>query len=140
MLAAFLYAQLEAHAVLQSKRKRVWENYNHNLKKWAIATGATLPCIPDYIKQPYHMFYLLLPSLDFRQSLIAHLKERSILSVFHYLPLHTSEMGQRFGGKPGDCPVTEDVSDRLLRLPFYAGLEEVDQEKVIHSIINFTHV
>lgn len=140
MLAAFLFAQLEAHAELQSKRKRVWGNYHHNLKNWAKDTGATLPYIPDYVEQPYHMFYLLLPSLEFRQGLIAHLKGKSILSVFHYLPLHTSEMGHRFGGKPGDCPVTEDISDRLLRLPFYAGLEEGDQEKVIHSIFNFTHV
>ena len=140
MLAAFLFAQLEAHTELQSKRKRVWENYHHNLKNWAKDIGVTLPYIPAYVEQPYHMFYLLLPSLEARQGLIAHLKGESILSVFHYLPLHTSEMGQRFGGKPGDCPVTEDISDRLLRLPFYAGLEEGDQEKVIHSIFNFTHV
>ena len=83
------------------------------------------------------MYYLLLPSLTFRQGLIAHLKERSILSVFHYLPLHISEMGKRFGAKPGDCPVTEDISDRLLRLPFYADLEPDDQDKVIQAIIDY---
>jgi dTDP-4-amino-4,6-dideoxygalactose transaminase len=80
------------------------------------------------------MFYILLPTLENRQALIAHLKESSILSVFHYLPLHTSEMGRRFGGKYGDCPVTEDISDRLLRLPFYAGLKEDEQHRVIESI------
>ena len=68
------------------------------------------------------MFYLLLPSLDARNGLIAHLKAHGILSVFHYLPLHLSDMGQQFGGQPGDCPVTEDVSDRLLRLPFFNSL------------------
>jgi len=80
------------------------------------------------------MFYLLLPSLEKRQALISHLKEQGILAVFHYLPLHLSEMGQRFGGRPGDCPVTEDVSDRLLRLPFYHGLTQDDQARVVEAI------
>lgn len=137
MLAAFLFAQLEAHAQLQSKRKKIWEKYHTNLKQWAQGSGSILPTIPDHVEQPYHMYYLLLPSLTFRQGLIAHLKERSILSVFHYLPLHTSEMGKRFGAKPGDCPVTEDISDRLLRLPFYADLEPDDQDKVIQAIIDY---
>lgn len=137
MLAAFLFAQLEAHAQLQSKRKNIWEKYHTNLKQWAQGSGSILPTIPDHVEQPYHMYYLLLPSLTFRQGLIAHLKERSILSVFHYLPLHTSEMGKRFGAKPGDCPVTEDISDRLLRLPFYADLEPDDQDKVIQAIIDY---
>lgn len=139
MLAAFLFAQLESHAEIQSKRKKIWEKYHVNLDQWAQETGTTLPTIPEHVDQPYHMYYLLLPSLRFRQGLIAYLKERSILSVFHYLPLHTSEMGKRFGGKPGDCPVTEDISDRLLRLPFYAGLEPYEQDKVIEAIINYKH-
>jgi dTDP-4-amino-4,6-dideoxygalactose transaminase len=83
------------------------------------------------------MFYMLLPSLKKRQNLIAHLKARGILSVFHYLPLHLSEMGRRFGGKDGDCPVTEDVSDRLLRLPFYNELTETDQARVVATISEF---
>jgi dTDP-4-amino-4,6-dideoxygalactose transaminase len=83
------------------------------------------------------MFYLLLPSLEERQGLIAHLMARSILSVFHYLPLHLSEMGMQFGGKPGDCPVTEEVSDRLLRLPFYNDLDEADQARVVSAIQEF---
>ena len=83
------------------------------------------------------MFYLLLPSLAYRQALIAHLKALGILSVFHYLPLHVSEMGRQFGGKEGDCPVTEDVSDRLLRLPFYNTLTAEDQERVVGAIRDF---
>ena len=83
------------------------------------------------------MFYLLMPSLDARQRLIAHLKSRGILSVFHYLPLHLSEMGVRFGGRPGQCPVTEDVSDRLLRLPFYNRLSESEQDLVIETVRGF---
>ncbi len=80
------------------------------------------------------MFYLLLPSLVHRQGFIEHLKARGVLSVFHYLPLHLSDMGREFGGQPGDCPVTEDISDRLLRLPFYNDLTEADQERVCQTI------
>jgi dTDP-4-amino-4,6-dideoxygalactose transaminase len=83
------------------------------------------------------MFYLLLPSLKVRTALIEHLKERGILAVFHYLPLHLSEMGQQFGGKAGDCPVTEDISDRLLRLPFYNDLTDEEQAKVIAALYSF---
>ena len=83
------------------------------------------------------MFYLLLPNLDRRQGLIAHLRERGILSVFHYLPLHLSEMGQRLGGRAGDCPVTEDVSDRLVRLPFYYSLSDEDQQRVIEAVLEY---
>jgi dTDP-4-amino-4,6-dideoxygalactose transaminase len=80
------------------------------------------------------MFYMILPSLEKRQELIAFLKEREILSVFHYLPLHLSDMGLKFGGNKGDCPVTEDLSDRLLRLPFYNSFTESEQMEVIDTI------
>jgi len=83
------------------------------------------------------MYYLLMPSLAARQRLIEHLKAQSILSVFHYLPLHLSDMGRQFGGRPGDCPVTEDISDRLLRLPFYNDLTEADQDFVVESLFAF---
>jgi dTDP-4-amino-4,6-dideoxygalactose transaminase len=84
------------------------------------------------------MFYVLTPSLAYRRALIDHLKQRSISSVFHYQPLHLSSMGQRFGGKVGDCPVTEDVSERLLRLPFYNELAREDQDRVIAAIKEFS--
>jgi dTDP-4-amino-4,6-dideoxygalactose transaminase len=80
------------------------------------------------------MFYLILPSRESRQGLIAHLKERGILAVFHYLPLHLSAMGRSFGGVPGGCPVTEDVSDRLVRLPFFNDLTEEEQTRVVDAI------
>ena len=83
------------------------------------------------------MYYLLLPSLAARTALIAHLKARGIMAVFHYLPLHLSDMGRRFGGRPGDCPVTEDVSDRLLRLPFYNTLTGADQARVVEAVLEF---
>jgi dTDP-4-amino-4,6-dideoxygalactose transaminase len=137
ILAAFLYAQLEAYEQIQAKRQRVWEYYYEHLKDWANEHNVRLPIVPNHCEQSYHMFYLLLPSLQVRQALIAHLKTRGILSVFHYLPLHLSEMGRRFGGKEGDCPITEEVSDRLLRLPFYNDLTEEDQAYVIKAILEF---
>lgn len=137
ILAAFLYAQLQARCQIQSKRSRVWSYYYRNLESWALTAGVTLPFVPEYCDQPYHMFYLLMPDLGCRQALIAHLRARGILSVFHYLPLHSSEMGRRLGGRPGDCPVTERVSDRLLRLPFFNELNESQQSYIIDAIHAF---
>jgi len=134
ILAAFLYAQLEARESIQNRRRMVWEYYAQHLKDWAQNSGVRLPIVPEHCEQPFHMFYLLIPSLIARQALIAHLKDRGIMSVFHYQPLHLSEMGRRFGGKPGDCPVTENVSDRLLRLPFYNDLSERVLGRVVDTI------
>ncbi|MHA1279988.1 MAG: dTDP-4-amino-4,6-dideoxygalactose transaminase, partial [Candidatus Helarchaeota archaeon] len=104
MLAAYLYAQLEEWQKIQSKRKQIWEKYEIALEDWAGLNGVKQPYIPEHCEQAYHMYYLLLPSLDKRQALIAYLKEKGILSVFHYQPLHLSDMGRKFGGSPGDCP------------------------------------
>lgn len=134
LLAAFLLAQLEARDEIQAKRRQVWETYYGNLKEWADANHVLLPVVPSNCEQPYHLFYLLLPSLEVRQTLIDHLRANNIRSVFHYQPLHLSDVGRRFGGSPGDCPVTESVSDRLLRLPFYNDMTESDQMRVVSSI------
>ncbi len=137
MLAAFLYAQLEAREQIQGKRRQIWEYYYNHLQYWSQEHDIRLPIVPRHCEQAYHMFYLLMPSLSKRQALMAHLKVHGIASVFHYLPLHLSDMGRRFGGKEGDCPVTEDVSDRLLRLPFYNDLTEADQARIVTSIHGF---
>lgn len=137
MLAAFLYAQLESKEEIFSNRKRVWDLYHANLAAWAEDNGVRLPLVPGDCEQSYHMYYVLLPSLEDRQALIRHLAARNIQAVFHYLPLHLSEMGQRFGGRPGQCPVTECVSDRLLRLPFFNELAETVQMDVIQTITEF---
>ena len=139
ILAAYLYAQLEQREKIQAHRQKVWNFYNENLKDWACAHEVRLPFVPEYCDQAYHMFYLLLPTLELRQELIAHLRRRGIISVFHYLPLHLSEMGQRLGGQPGDCPVTERVSDQLLRLPFHNSLTEDDLHKVVKAIREFEY-
>ena len=137
VLAAFLFGQLESWQAIQAKRRKVWERYHASLADWAGRNGATQPVIPAHCEQAHHMYYLLIPSLEQRQAFIAFLKARGILSVFHYLPLHLSEMGRKFGGKPGDCPVTEKVADRLVRLPFYTALAEEEQERVIAAIHEF---
>ncbi len=137
ILAAFLYGQLEQRERIQSHRKALWETYNLALNDWAQKNGVQLPIVPAHTEQAYHMFYILMPNLDLRQKFIQYLRDLEIYSVFHYLPLHLSDMGQRFGGKPGDCPVTEDVSDRLVRLPFHNGLNSTEQELTIEAILGF---
>ena len=137
MLAAFLYGQLEGREQIQSQRQQIWNYYNKHLEAWATEQGVRLPIVPEHCEQTYHMFYLLMPSPEHRQALINHLKEHNIVSTFHYLPLHLSQMGRKFGGQEGDCPVTEDVSDRLIRLPLYKDLTQAEQERVISAIKTF---
>jgi dTDP-4-amino-4,6-dideoxygalactose transaminase len=137
MLSAFLYAQLEQREKVQAHRRNIWKLYQAGLSDWAGAHGVQLPHIPAHCEQAYHMFYLLLPNLELRQKFISYLRERGIYSVFHYLPLHLSDMGQRFGGKAGDLPVTESISDRLVRLPFHNALTGSEQEQVIDAIHGF---
>jgi dTDP-4-amino-4,6-dideoxygalactose transaminase len=137
VLAAFLFAQLEVWPTIQARRRQIWERYASELSDWSGATGVRLPTVPQHCEQTYHMFHLLLPSFSARQALIAHLAAHGILAVFHYLPLHLSKFGLRYGGRAGDLPVTEDVSDRLLRLPFYCALTEEEQGRVIEAVHEF---
>ena len=137
LLAAFLFAQFEQRQKIQLHRKQVWEIYSAGLKDWASTHDVQLPHIPEHCDQAYHMFYMLLPNLGLRQKLISYLRERGIYSVFHYQPLHLSDMGQTFGGRQGDHPVTERVSDQLIRLPFHNALTSSEQEIVIEAIQEF---
>jgi dTDP-4-amino-4,6-dideoxygalactose transaminase len=137
LLAAFLLAQLEARAAIQETRRRIWNEYHEGLAGWAAARGARLPAVPAGCEPAYHLFYVVLASHAERQALIAHLRSRGILSVFHYVPLHLAPMGRRFGGREGDCPVTEAVSDRLLRLPFFNSLSAGEQQRVVEAVLEF---
>ena len=134
ILASILLSQLEEAHVIQQKRKQIWLHYQEGLADWARSNNVQLPNIPDHCEQSYHMFYLLLPNMAHRQDLISYLKNKKINAVFHYVPLHTSDMGKGFGYKAGDLPVTESVSDRLVRLPFYNDLIKKDQDYVIQTI------
>jgi dTDP-4-amino-4,6-dideoxygalactose transaminase len=138
ILAAFLYAQMEARDRIHATRRRIWTDYHEGLKEWAESSGVKVPAVPAHCEHPYHMYYLVLPSLEKRQGFIAHLDEHQINSVFHYQPLHLSRMGRLFGGREGDCPVTESVSDRLVRLPFFNDLTEPDQSRVIDRVTKFS--
>lgn len=137
ILAAFLYAQLEEREAIQNKREMVWHRYREGLAGWASSQGVTMPCIPEHCDQSFHLFYLLLPDEAKRNEFISYMSANAMSAVFHYLPLHVSPMGKHFGGQPGDCPVTEDVSGRLVRLPFYTDLSAEDQARVIETVYAF---
>ena len=138
MLAAFLFAQLEEREQIQSRRQQIWETYYKELGAWAEENNVQMPFVPAHCEQTYHMFYILFPNLEKRQAAIAHLKARGVQAVFHYLPLHLSPMGEKYGGKPGDCEVTEHVSDQLLRLPFYTNMTAEEQMQVVTALKEFS--
>jgi dTDP-4-amino-4,6-dideoxygalactose transaminase len=137
-LAAFLCAQLEERERIQARRKEIWETYERELSSWARESGVRLPHVPEDCEQSYHLFYMLLPTKEASERLIAHLEREGILAVFHYQPLHLSKMGQRYGYAVGDFPVTEDLSQRLVRLPFFNDLSTSDQECVLERILGFS--
>lgn len=137
MIAAMLLSQLEAADKIQAKRKFVWATYFKELSDWAEKEGVQLPNVPDYCEQPGHLFYLLLPNLETRTRFISWMKSQDILFVFHYLPLHLSDMGIKLGGSIGDCPVTEDVCDRLVRLPLFYDLTDDEITRVVKATKSF---
>ena len=137
-LAAFLCAQLEAREQIQAKRRRVWDYYYAQLSEWAQSNNARLPVVPPECDPSSHMFYMLLPCREDRDSLIAHLKTNQILSVFHYVPLHLSDAGKMFMARQNDCHVAEGVSERLLRLPFYNDLTDNDLSVVVDAVTQFS--
>ena len=137
ILAAYLLAQLECRELVMQTRATIFRRYAESLADLEAAGRLRLPIVPDDCEQAYHMFYILLPSQEERDALIRHLKEQNILAVFHYVPLHLSPMGRRFGYTENDCPNTQDVSQRLVRLPFYNELSEADQVRVIEEVRTF---
>ena len=137
ILAAFLAAQLEKRDEIYTRRREIWETYERELADWASENRLIRPFVPPHCEQAYHMYYLVLPSREDRQRMIAHLAGRGMLAVFHYSPLHLSKMGASFGGRPGQCPVTEWVSDRLLRLPMYNSMTPEEQISVIDALKEF---
>jgi dTDP-4-amino-4,6-dideoxygalactose transaminase len=132
--AACLLAQLQLKDAIQAKRAAIWHRYDTALQDWAAANSVGLPFVPRGCEHPSHLYYLVLPNVSSRDRIIDHLKARGILAVFHYLPLHVSPMGRKFGGNPGDCPVAEDIAGRLLRLPFFTDLSSDDQSTVIDTV------
>jgi dTDP-4-amino-4,6-dideoxygalactose transaminase len=137
LLAAFLYAQLENMETITARRQAVYTRYRDSLMPLEQRGDIRLPVIPEGCTTNYHMFYILLESEPIRAALIEHLKAQGILAVFHYVPLHTSPMGQTMGYQRGMLPVTEDVSDRLLRLPMFFDLTDTQLDEVAAAIWSF---
>jgi len=137
ILAAALVAQLEDRAVIQEQRHAVWDRYASTLLDWAGSNGVQLPVVPSHCEHPAHLFYLLLPTCEARTRFLDHLTARQILGAFHYLPLHLSPMGRRFGGKPGDCPVTESVAGRVVRLPLFTDFTKHEHDEVLDAVMAF---
>lgn len=133
LLAAYLLAQLEARDDIQRRRQAIWSGYASALTSGP-ARILRLPIVPAGCEHPAHLFYVLAPSLDARSALITAMRALQILIVFHYQPLHLSDMGRLLGGRSGQCPVTEDVSDRLVRLPCYFQLRDDEQARVVDGL------
>jgi dTDP-4-amino-4,6-dideoxygalactose transaminase len=136
ILAAFLLAQLERYEYIQTKRKQIWHTYFDQLKSWAEAHQVQLPHVPSNCEQSYHMFYIIMPTPELRDAMIQHLKRCGIMAVFHYVPLHLSQMGQCLAPN-ASCPVTVRASSCLLRLPFYNDLSESQQAQVLEAVQRF---
>lgn len=137
VLAAFLYGQLENWKKIQRKRRLIWDRYNNELEDWAKRRNIQTPFVPKHCEQAYHMYYLIMPTATERSKFIDKLKEYDITAVFHYLPLNQSPLANKMrmkGWKKSNCPITVNVSDRIVRLPFYTGLDVKDQSRIIDFI------
>ena len=137
--SAFLFGQLEQMDEITRRRQRLYNSYRVRLKPLEAEGLLRLPRIPEDCESNYHLFYVLLPDMTLRDALMNHLKSQGILAVFHYIPLHTSPMGLKCGGRPGSLPVTENMASRLLRLPLYYDLSDADQSRVIECLTEFLH-
>ena len=137
LIAAMLVAQLEHAETVQARRGAIWRRYHAELADWASANDVTLPLDGGDRTPSYHMYQVLLPDLAERTAFIQHLRDRGVMSVFHYIPLHSSPKGTEVGRTPLGCPVTDDVSDRLARLPLFTDMTEEQQSIAIEAIRSF---
>ena len=135
--SAFLCAQLELMDEISERRRKIFETYWERLDPLRAEGLLEIPQIPEECRTNFHLFFVLLPDPKARDGLLAHLRERDIHAVFHYVPLHTSPMGRTFGCDDGTLPVTEDLSARLVRLPFFHGITEEEQMRVIDGVTEF---
>ena len=135
--AAYLWAQLEAAERINQQRLRIWQRYYDALQPLAAQGRISLPVIPASCEHNAHMFYIKLRDQDDRQALINWMKEAEILTVFHYIPLHSSPAGERFSQFVGDDRFTTRESERLLRLPLFYNLTDNNQQTVINSLLSY---
>jgi len=130
ILAAFLYAQLEKLNEIQKKRMNIYEAYNRVLPYYE-GKGIRLPTVPGYAQHNAHLYHILFDKPQDRDRAMVELNARGIHATFHYIPLHSSPMGMKLGCCKGDLPITERTSERLLRLPMYAGMTGEELQYVI---------
>jgi len=134
---AFLLAQLEAQDLITDRRRSIYNFYRRSLAPLEERGLLRLPCIPEGCENNFHLFYILVNDAVTRDELIDYLWRKGIQAVFHYVPLHSSPMGGRFGYKTGDLPITEELSARLLRLPFFPELTYEEQMRIVDHIAHF---
>ncbi|MFM8154870.1 MAG: dTDP-4-amino-4,6-dideoxygalactose transaminase [Actinomycetes bacterium] len=137
MLAAFLVGQLEMFEDIQMTRKSIWNFYEASLGTWAQENGVRTPTVPDQVDHSAHMYFLRLPDHESRSRFIDHMSSRGVMTVFHYQALNASPMGIKLGGISGSCPVAEELSGTLVRLPLFATLTPFEQQSVVHAAIDF---
>lgn len=137
MNAAYLWAQVEVADKINEKRLQIWEYYHEQLEILEKKGCITRPYVPEYAKHNAHMYYLKVKDLDTRTKLISFLKEKGILSVFHYVPLHSAAAGKKFGRFHGEDVYTTKESERLLRLPMYYSLKMEEAEEVVKALMEF---
>lgn len=135
--AAFLWAQLQQTKEINASRHATWDSYHAAFEALERDGRARRPVVPGDCEPNASLYYLLVRDLDERTALVASLAERSIYAAFHYVPLHSSPGGVRFGRAVGDLPVTRSVSDRLIRLPLWSGIPDEAVERVIESVYAF---
>jgi dTDP-4-amino-4,6-dideoxygalactose transaminase len=135
ILAAYLLAQLEARDRILTKRRAVFDRYDAAIRPFAESLGVRTPLIPPDRASAWHMYYILLPDVATRDRVLRGMKSKNINPTFHYVPLHSSEAGRRFAAQATDCPVTDEISGRLLRLPFHNNLAADDQERVVTALV-----
>jgi dTDP-4-amino-4,6-dideoxygalactose transaminase len=133
--AAVLLASLEHAAEVQRQRLHLWNFYQSELAAWAARWGVQQPHLPLASEHPAHLYFLVMERPEHREQLVVYLRELQIHTAYHYLPLHLSPMGLHYGGRPGQCPVTESVAYRLVRLPLYAGLGEDEQQRIVEALL-----
>lgn len=122
LIAAYLYAQLEMETAIRTRRLSIFDAYQEAFEPLADQFGIGLPKIPPNCAGNGHMFYLLMPDLEARSHFISEMKRRGIITPFHYVPLHSSPAGREFGHTPGPMPVTDRISETLVRLPMFFDL------------------
>ncbi len=135
--AAYLWAQLEEADVIYDNRMRIWNTYMDGLSCLSREGRVGLPYIPQECRHNAHMFYIKAKDLEERSALIAFLRAEGISSVFHYVPLHTAPAGKKYGEFVGEDRYTTKESERLVRLPLYYGMKEIDVERVVSAVLSF---